>query len=106
MNISIIRSVEDAREARGLAVVIDVFRAFTTQAYFFDRGAERIIPVLTLDEAHTLKAEHPDYVLAGERGGLKPEGFDLGNSPTEALEIDLSGKTVIHTTSNGTRGLI
>lgn len=106
MEISIIRSVEDAREARGLAVIVDVFRAFTTEAFFFAQGAGLVIPTLTLDEAHELKALDGSYVLAGERGGLKPEGFDLGNSPTEVLEADLTGKTVIHTTSNGTKGLM
>ncbi len=106
LKINIIRSLKDAGEAKGLAVVIDVFRAFTTEAYIFANGASKIIPVLDLVEAHKLKKENPTYILVGERGGIKPEGFDFGNSPTEILNVDFSGKTIIHTTSNGTKGLI
>ncbi len=106
MQINILRSVGQASEARGLAVIIDVFRAFTTEAYMFERGAEKIIPVLNLDEAYKLKAENPDYILIGEREGIKPEGFDFGNSPTEILQANLEGKTIVHTTSNGTKGLM
>lgn len=106
MNIQIFKSVEEANKAKGLAIIIDVFRAFSTEAYLFANGAEKIIPLLTTEEAFALKKEHPEYVLMGERGGLKVEGFDYGNSPTEILDIDFSGKTIIHTTSNGTRGLM
>lgn len=106
MKIEIIKSVEEAHIAKGLAVVIDVFRAFSTEAYIFANGAGKIIPVRDLDEAHRLKKENPDFILLGERGGLKVEGFDYGNSPTEILNVDFSGKTIIHTTSNGTKGII
>lgn len=106
MNIKIIKSLEDADKATGLAVIIDVFRAFSVEAYLFANGAEKIIPVLSLEQAYALKEKHPDYVLTGERGGLKPEGFDFGNSPTEVSDVDFSGKTIIHTTSNGTKGLL
>ena len=106
MNIKILKSVEGAHEATGLVIIIDVFRAFSTEAFVFANGAARIIPVLTLEEAFALKEEHPEYVLMGERGGLKVDGFDFGNGPTEVLDINFSGKTVIHTTSNGTKGLV
>jgi 2-phosphosulfolactate phosphatase len=106
MQIEIIRSVEDAHTAKGLAVVIDVFRAFSVEAYIFANGAAKIIPVLNLEEAYKLKEENPEYILIGERGGIKPEGFDFGNSPTEILDTDFSGKTIVHTTSNGTKGLV
>jgi 2-phosphosulfolactate phosphatase len=105
MKIEIIKSLEDAHTAKGLAVVIDVFRAFTVQAYLFANGAEKIIPVKDLDEAHKLKNENPSFILLGERKGVKVEGFDYGNSPTEILNVDFSGKIIIHTTSNGTKGL-
>lgn len=105
MKIEIIKSLEDAHQASDLAVVIDVFRAFSVEAYVFANGAAKIIPVLTLEEAYDLKKKNPEYILIGERGGLKPEGFDYGNSPTEVLSVDFSGKTIIHTTSNGTKGL-
>jgi 2-phosphosulfolactate phosphatase len=106
MNIEIIKSLEDVHKATGLAVVIDVFRAFSVEAYLFANGAEKIIPVLSLEEAYALKEKNPHYILIGERGGLKPDGFDFGNSPTEILNLDFSRKTIIHTTSNGTKGLL
>lgn len=106
MKIEVIKSLNDASKATGLAVVIDVFRAFTTEAFLFANGVDKIIPVLDLEEAYKLKSENPDYILIGERGGLKPEGFDFGNSPTEILNEDFSGKTIVHTTSNGTKGLL
>ncbi len=94
-----------AHHARGLSVVIDVFRAFSTTCYAVNAGAERIIPVAGLDEAHALKREHPDWLLMGERGGMKQPGFDFGNSPTEIAAADLAGRTLVHTTSAGTQGL-
>ena len=106
MNIQLLKSVDQAGEAQGLAIIIDVFRAFSTEAFVFANGAEKIIPVLTLEEAFALKSENPDYILMGERGGLKVEGFDFGNGPTEVVPVDFSGKTIIHTTSNGTKGLV
>lgn len=92
--------------ASGVAVIIDVFRAFSTEMYIFNQGARYIIPVQTLDEAYALKKEYPDYLLIGERGGVKPEGFDYGNSPTEIQSVDFTNKVIVHTTSNGTKGLL
>jgi 2-phosphosulfolactate phosphatase len=106
MQIEIIKSLKDADKATGLVVVIDVFRAFTTEAYIFANGASKIIPVLDLEEAYKLKKQNPSYLLVGERGGKKPEGFDFGNGPSEVVDVDFTGKTIIHTTSNGTKGLI
>lgn len=106
MNITILKSVDEAVRATGLTVIIDVFRAFSTEMYIFNQGARYIIPVQTLDEAYALKKNHPEYVLVGERGGIKPEGFDYGNSPTEIQSVDFTDKVVVHTTSNGTKGLL
>jgi 2-phosphosulfolactate phosphatase len=50
--------------------------------------------------------ENPDYILIGERNERVPEGFDFGNSPTYVLNKDFSGRTIIHTTSAGTQGLV
>lgn len=98
--------ISGARRARGLAVIIDVFRAFTTSAYVMGNGAERIIPVGSLEEAFKLKRLHPDWVLMGERGGRRVEGFDFGNSPFEVREVDFTGKVVIQTTGAGTQGVV
>lgn len=87
-------------------VTIDVVRAFSCTALAFERGAEEITCVRSLDEARVLGALHPQKLLMGEERGLKPEGFDIGNSPHEVQMLDLAGKSLIQRTSNGTRGLI
>ena len=105
MNISILQLLEGAQKARGLTVVIDVFRAFSLEAYMFAKGVERIIPVADIEEAYALKRENPEYILAGERGGRRMPGFDLGNSPAGLMSLDVKGRTVVHTTSAGTQGV-
>jgi 2-phosphosulfolactate phosphatase len=106
MEIRRLSLISGAVEAQGLAIIIDVFRAFTTAAYVMANGAESIIPVGSLEEAFRLRWEHPDWVLIGERGGKRVEGFDYGNSPYEASLADFSGKTVIQTTGAGTQGVV
>ncbi len=98
--------LEGAKRARGLVVIIDVFRAFTTAAYVMNNGARKIIPASSLKEAFELKNRNPEFILIGERNGLKIEGFDYGNSPAEIKDIDFTDKTVIQTTSAGTQGII
>jgi 2-phosphosulfolactate phosphatase len=105
MDIHILQLIEGAREARGLTVVIDVFRAFTMACYFIGNDAERIIPVGNLDLAYTLRKNNPDYILVGERHGKTLPGFDYGNSPTHIENVDFSGKTIVQTTSAGTQGI-
>lgn len=106
MEIEITEFVEGARKARGLTVIIDVFRAFSVACYAIDSGAVRIIAAGEVQEAFELKKKYRNSVLAGERDEKKIEGFDFGNSPTEILKADLSGITVIHTTTAGTKGLV
>jgi 2-phosphosulfolactate phosphatase len=91
-----------------VVVVIDVLRAFTTVPWLFERGAVRILAVDTPARALTLREELTTtrVVLAGEEGGRRLEGFDLGNSPTEIAPLDLTGATVVHRTSAGTQGLL
>ena len=105
MNIKILHMVEGAKEATGVAVIIDVFRAFTVEAYLMNNGAEKIIPVGDADIAYNLKKENPDIVLVGERHGKIMPGFDYGNSPSQIESVDFSNKTVVHTTSAGTQGI-
>ena len=104
MHIDILDLIEGAKQARGLTVIIDVFRAFSTACYVVRNGARQIIPVGDVDLAYKLREENPDFILMGERKGKKLPGFDYGNSPTEIQTIDFSGKTVIQTTSAGTQG--
>jgi len=106
MKIDILEFVDGARRATGLAIIIDVFRAFSVACYAFDAGASRIIATSDVSEAFLLKKKYKNSVLVGERDEKKIEGFDFGNSPTEIIKADLSGKTVIHTTTAGTQGLI
>jgi len=106
MKINILEFVEGARKAEGVTVVIDVFRAFSVACYAFDAGAVRIIATAEVDEAFRLKKTYRNSVLVGERDEKKIEGFDFGNSPTEIIKSDLTGMTVIQTTTAGTQGLI
>lgn len=106
MNIRILELTEGAKQARGLTVIIDVFRAFTTECYAFAGGAAVSYPIGKLEEAFSMKASHPDYILLGERGGAKVEGCDLGNSPYDVTRTDFRGKAMIHSTSAGTQGIV
>ncbi len=105
MKVEILQLLEGARKAQGLTVIIDVFRAFSTACYAFENGVQLIYPVGDIELAYQLKNQHPDYILVGERNEQKPEGFDFGNSPSQLLEANLTGKTMVHTTSSGTQGI-
>jgi len=106
MEITISHLTEGAQNARGIAVVIDVFRAFSTACYVFNGGAEKIVPVGAVERAFKLKKQHPDWLIMGERDERKVEGFDFGNSPSHLIDFDFSERSVIQTTSAGTRGLV
>ncbi len=106
MNIRRLQLLDGAHRATGLAVVIDTLRACSNIVTLFERHVGRVIPVATVEEARRLKEADPELVLAGERGGLPPPGFDLGNSPAEAESLDFTGKTVILTTSAGSKGMV
>lgn len=106
MRIERLSLISGAKRARGLAVVIDVFRACTTAAWVMANGAERIIPIGDLEKALDLKRLHPDWLLMGEREGRRVEGFNYGNSPFEIRDVDFSGRTVIQTTGAGTQGVV
>lgn len=89
---------EELRET--CAVVIDVLRATTTALFALSSGAERVVPLLGIDEA--LRRRTDDDILGGERGGVRIDGFDLGNSPESYSPQVVAGKTVLFTTTNGT----
>ena len=88
------------------AVIIDVFRAFTVEPYIINNGAKKLIPVGDIEIAYDYKKKDENYILIGERSGRKQPGFDYGNSPSQIENIDFSGKTVVHTTSCGTQGIV
>lgn len=106
MKIEILQLVEGAKKATGLTVIIDVFRAFTTETMILTRNAEKIIPVGDIETALHYRDTHENVILCGERGGAIIDGFDYGNSPSQVVRADFTGKTVIHTTSAGTQGIV
>jgi len=99
-------NLETCHEATGVVVVIDVLRAFSNAAYMFSRGAKEVHPVGGVEEALMFKAEMPNVLAAGEVGGLPPEGFDFGNSPTQTKDLDLSGRIIVQSTGAGTKGIV
>ncbi len=106
MDIRIFQLIEGARKARGLAIIIDVFRAFSVDCYLFQNGAAKIIPVGHIEDAYRLKEKNPGYILMGERNETIQPGFDFGNSPTQIMDVDFTGKTIVQSTSAGTQGIV
>ncbi|MDX1395471.1 MAG: 2-phosphosulfolactate phosphatase [Gemmatimonadota bacterium] len=95
----------DGPPGRGsTVVVIDAIRATTSIATALSAGAARVIPVADVDEARRIAADE-GALLCGERGGLPPEGFDLGNSPGAYTPGRVAGRTLVFTTSNGTAAM-
>lgn len=90
----------------GAVVVIDVLRAFTSAAYAFAGGAQRIVLVDSVQEALQLKDEHPSWWAMGEDQGKRVRGFDLTNSPVEVAAADVAGRTLVMRTTAGTRGVV
>ncbi len=106
MKVELLQMIDGAKQAKGLTVIIDVFRAFSLECYLMAAGAERLLPVGATETAYALKEQHPDYVLVGERHGVILPGFDFGNSPTQTEGVDFGGRTLVHTTSAGTQGIV
>jgi 2-phosphosulfolactate phosphatase len=94
--------VEGAREARGLAVVIDVLRSFTVSAYALAGGARECRLVTTTDEARALAAVTPGAVICAEEEGLPVQGIAISNSPTQIHRTDLKGRILVQRSSAGT----
>jgi 2-phosphosulfolactate phosphatase len=93
-------------------VVFDVLRATTTMVTALGNGAEAILPVEDISDALSARQRQPDVLLAGERDGVRigpdlAQGitFDLGNSPREFTAEVVKGRTIVMTTTNGTRAL-
>ena len=93
-------------------VVFDILRATSTFVSALHHGAAAIIPVSEISEAIACRQRQPDVLLAGERNGIKISAaqsrgvdFDFGNSPREFRPEKVRGKTIVSTTTNGTRAL-
>jgi 2-phosphosulfolactate phosphatase len=85
-----------------VAVVIDVLRATSTATQALAAGYQRVLCTDTVEGAHALR--RPGRVLAGERGGVMPPGFDQGNSPEEAARV--AGDDLVLATTNGAPAIV
>ena len=106
MNIEIFHLTEGAKQAEGLTVIIDVFRAFSMECYLYALGAGEVRPVGSIEETFAWRGKDSKCILAGERRGRRIEGCDLGNSPSSIEPEMIRGKRIIHTTSAGTQGIV
>jgi 2-phosphosulfolactate phosphatase len=97
--------LEGARRARGVVIIVDVLRAYTTAAVALSRGASKIVLVAEVEEALALRSDGVGELCMGEVGGMRPEGFDFGNSPSQLSRADVQGKTIIQSTRAGTVGM-
>jgi 2-phosphosulfolactate phosphatase len=107
----IIRSslLTGAKNARGVAVIIDVYRAFSCTPLLFSLGIKSSLLVSTPAEAFDLKKRVAGLVLVGEISGAPIEGFDFGNSPRQILDAGIDtfeGRTVVQRTSSGVQGAL
>jgi len=84
-------------------VVIDILRATTTITFAIANGATSIQPVLTPEQAFAIRQEQSGILIGGERYGKPVDGFNLGNSPSEYQRSVVFGKSIVITTTNGTR---
>jgi 2-phosphosulfolactate phosphatase len=103
-----LEEVAHAELSRAAAVMIDVVRASTTIVTALANGARAVVPVATPAEAAARARAWPGgpVLLGGERSGAPPPGFDCGNSPAEYTPERVGGRTVVFTTTNGTRALL
>ncbi|MFC1225682.1 2-phosphosulfolactate phosphatase [Pedobacter sp. BG31] len=88
---------------QSIVVVIDILRATSSITYGIDNGAEAIIPVAQVDDC--LNYRDSGFLLAAERNGEVVAGYDFGNSPFSYTQEKVNGKTVVLTTTNGTKAL-
>jgi 2-phosphosulfolactate phosphatase len=98
-----------AQEAQGIAIVIDVLRAFSCSALMFYYGVRDLALVRTPEEALAFRERDPDYLVAGEVKGVRVEGFDIGNSPADIVskgESFFRGRRVAVRSSAGTQGVL
>lgn len=106
LNVHLLPDLADPHDLAGhTSVVIDVLRASTTITTALQYGAKEVIPCLTVEEARQLAGQRPGSLLGGERGGKPLPGFDFGNSPAEYTADRVADKTIVFTTTNGTKAM-
>ena len=99
------RDAGRAIERGDAIIVIDVLRCTSTIVVALANGARSVLPVKTVEEARRIHRSSSEYVLAGERRGVAPRGFLLGNSPLAFTKDMVSGRDIILTTTSGTASL-
>jgi 2-phosphosulfolactate phosphatase len=92
-------------DKKSIVVVVDVLRATSSMCIAFEQGVEKMIPVSTVEEALEYRNNGLDYILAAERNGAPVKSFDFGNSPQVYIDMDVKGRTVVMTTTNGTKSI-
>ncbi|MCL4320390.1 MAG: 2-phosphosulfolactate phosphatase [Candidatus Thermoplasmatota archaeon] len=105
MEVNIVNGRRENQFSKNPKILIDIYRSTTTMPLMLKKGASKIIPVSSVSVAKKMKNEYPDYIIAGERYGFKVPGFQMSNSPYEVMNTDLDGKTIIFTSTNGTKVL-
>ncbi len=106
MTINIYNPEDDTKNIKGFTVVVDVFRAFSTAYYISSNNPQKYFLTDSINYAQEFRSNNKKTLLIGERGGVKIEGFDYGNSPTEILKKDFSSNIIVHTTTAGTKGVL
>lgn len=109
MNIDVVISAQHIKPEKfkdRIVVVIDVLRATSVMVTALNNGCDKIIPVKEIEEAIDIASKDKNkYLLGGERGGIKIDKFDFSNSPLDYIEDIVKGKSLIMTTTNGTRAI-
>jgi 2-phosphosulfolactate phosphatase len=115
MKIDIIISSDDIKKDKIVGknvIVIDMLRATSVITTAINNGCKSVVPVTTIEEAldivrkeEAAGKDRKDFILGGERNALKIEGFDCSNSPLEYGRAEVFGKTVVMTTTNGTKAI-
>jgi 2-phosphosulfolactate phosphatase len=109
MNIVIEHGIEGANLAvsrQDAIIIVDTIRASTTYVNAFSSGVKRIVPCASREDLLTRLEKYPESVKSGERMCKKIEGYDYGSSPREMSVADLNGKTMLSTTTNGSRMVV
>lgn len=86
-----------------IVVIIDILRATSAMCTAFQYGAEKIIPVATVEEAKEYREK--GFIVGAERDGIPVEGFEFGNSPYSYMTERIKGQTIVITTTNGTQAI-
>lgn len=109
MKVDVIISASDIKEEKlkgKVVVVIDVLRATSVMITALKNGCQEVIPVREIEDALSLVGDNREkYILGGERMAVKIEGFDFSNSPLDYTRENVEGRTLVMTTSNGTKAI-